>query len=168
MKYYSEITKEVYDTEEALKKAEQHIENQVEKKENAVVNERKEAAKVVEKAFADAAAKRKENSAKREELDKKNREIDRKYEAEFSKLERAQREEQDALGDEYALLDKSDKQCVEQAYEELRKFCKKYGAYHYSVDAAGADLFPMLMGFGQMEKAQSMFSNMFNSIFNLF
>lgn len=168
MKYYSEITKEVYDTEEALKKAEQHIEDQVEKKENAVVNERKEAAKVVEKAFAEASAKRKENSAKREELDEKSIAIDKKYDAEAKKIEEAREKELDAIGVEYRALDKSDKECIEQAYEELRKFCKKYGAYHYSVDAAGADLFPMLMGFGQMEKAQSMFSNMFNSMFNLF
>lgn len=168
MKFYSDITKKLYDNEEALKEAEQKIQTQLEKKETGLVNERKEAAKLVEKAFADASAQRKENNTKREALDAKSREINKKYDVEIKKIEEQKEAEFETLEDEYRALEKSDKEILEQAYEELRKFCKKYGAYHYSVDAAGADLFPMLMGFGQMEKARNIFSDIFGNMFNLF
>lgn len=168
MKYYSDITKKTYDTVEALKEAEKKIESLAETKESEVTNKRKEAAKAVEKVFADASALRKENGKKRDALDEKSRGITKKYDEQIRKLELDREKELEAMDDEYRTLDKADKKAMEQAYEELRKFCKEYGAYHYSVNTGDSDLFPMLMGFGQMERAQNALSNMFNSIFNLF
>ena len=179
MKFYSEITKQNYDTVEALQEAEKQVQNQAVDKQTATVSDRKEAAKVVEKAFANASAKRKENAVKKEELDKKLREIDKKYRLEAAKLEneyrekseelnKATEEKREAVEGQYREIEKLDKEALNEAYEELRKFCKKYGTYHYSVDAAGAELFPLLMGFGQIEKTQSVFASLLNSAFNLF
>lgn len=185
MKYYSEITKKNYDTVEALEEAEAKIKTQADKKlaaekddKNVVNTERKEAAQVVEKAFALASQVKKDNSAKRDELDKQNREIDKKYraknielqkeyDAKIEALTQEQEAEEEKLGEAYDALDKADEEALEKAYAELSAFCKKYGAYHYSVDTAGAELFPMLMGFGRIEKAQNLFQSMFDSMFNL-
>ena len=168
MKYYSEITKKTYDTVEALQDAETKIKNQMEAKMPSVPenNERKEAANAVEAAFAAASKQRKENAKKREELDDKCMAFNRKYDEEIAKIEKARQAEEDEVANEFRKLDKLDEEVLEEAYKQLRAFCKKYGTYHYSVDADG-DLFPMLMGFGRIESAQNVFKDMFNSMFNL-
>lgn len=184
MKYYSELTNEKYDTVEELNAAEAKIKTQFETKtaqkesKDVVTNERKQAAQAVEKAFAHASQIRKDNSTKRDEIDEEMRKIDKKYDAKFLAIQKeydrqneetskARDDESEALEKKYKELDKSDKEALDAAYAELRAFCKKYGAYHYSVDTAGAELFPMLMGFGQIEKAQNAFRDIFSSVFNL-
>lgn len=185
MKYHSELTKENYDTVEELEAAEAKIKTQFENKvpakdnkENAVSNERKADAKAVEDAFALASKQRKDNATKREELDEEVRKIHKKYDAKFEAIQKefdkaseetskAQDAELESIEKQYRELDKADKENLEKAYAALRSFCKKHGAYHYSVDAAGAELFPMLMGFGQFEKTQNIFKDFFNSMFNL-
>lgn len=184
MKYYSDVTKEKYDTVEALEKAEAEaqakaVQTADKQPKEVALSERKEAAKRVEKAFAVASQKRKENANKREELEDKIAAIEEKYDekyrtcqkefdAQCEVLELKRREETAVINKECKELEKADKAILEEAYAELRAFCKKYGTYHYSVDAAGAELFPMLMGFGQVEKAQNAFRDIFGSIFNLF
>ena len=181
MKYYSEITKKNYDTVEALEEAEAKTKTQAENKlveKEAAVTERKAAAKIVEDAFTHASQIRKDNSAKRDILDEELKSIDKKYDTKFLELKKEydakdlelskQREEEyETMDKKFKELDKADKEALDKAYDELRAFCKKYGTYHYSVDTAGAELFPLLMGFGQVEKAQNIFQNMFNSMFNL-
>ena len=185
MKYYSELTNKNYDTVEELKAAEAKIKTQFEEKvpakedkESAITNERKADAKAVEDAFALASKQRKDNAAKREELDEEIRKIHKKYDAKFEAIQKqydessletskAQDAELEEIDKQYRELDKADKENLEKAYAELRAFCKKHGAYHYSVDTAGAELFPLLMGFGRFEKTQNMFKDLFDSMFNL-
>lgn len=182
MKYYSEILKKNYDTVEALEKAEAEAktkdESAVVKNTSGEISDRKSAAKIVEDAFAHASQVRKDNSAKRDALNEELKAIDKKYDAKFLELQKeyetknrelsqARDKECEAMDKKFKELDKSDKDILNGAYDKLREFCKKYGAYHYSVDAAGSDLFPMLLGFGQIEKTADLFKNMFNSMFNL-
>ena len=58
-------------------------------------------------------------------------------------------------------LDKGEESAIEEAYAKLRDFCKKYGTYHYSVNANDSNIFPMLMSFGQAEKMSRLFDELF-------
>ena len=181
MKYYSEILKKNFDTAEACEEAEAKIQNQFVKKEaekavtennsissNSISVYRKEAAAKVEEAFAKASQIRKSNKDKRALICEELTKINDKYNEQIKAIEEERKKEKRELELQYKDLDKEDRQSLEEAYEILRDFCKKYGAYHYSVNAEGADLFPMLLGFGQMEKANNMFNSMFGDFFNLF
>lgn len=165
MKFYSDITKKLYESESDLNQDEKNHQVEIENKKTEAVNERKEAAKLVEKAFESVAAYRKEANAKRDALEEKSKELNKKYDAKIHEIEVAREKDFEGIEEELRNLDKDERQKVEEAYTELRKFCKQYGAYHYSVDAGGADLFPMLMGFGQLERAQNIFSDMLNLFF---
>ena len=178
MKYFSEILNQTFDTAEACEAAEKKSQEEqaaketessvIEVKENKVSVDRKDAAQKVEKAFAEASKMRKDNAAKRDELKEKAAEINRKYDEQIAQLESERKKEYNEVLAQYRMLDKEDRQNLEVAYDELRKFCKKYGTYHYSVNAEGADLFPMLFGFGRMEKMNDVFNGLFDNFFNLF
>ena len=171
MKYYSEILKKNFDTAEACEEAEAKIQNQLAKKEaeKAVAeNNRKEAATKVEEAFAKASQIRKSNKDKRTLIYEELTKINNKYNEQIKAIEENRKKEKQELELQYKDLDKEDRQSLEEAYGILRDFCKKYGTYHYSVNAEGADLFPMLLGFGQVEKVNNMFDSMFGDFFNLF
>ena len=171
MKYYSEILKKNFYTAEACEEAEAKIQNQLAKKEaeKAVAeNNRKEAATKVEEAFAKASQIRKSNKDKRALIYEELTKINNKYNEQIKAIEEDRKKEKQELELQYKDLDKEDRQSLEEAYGILRDFCKKYGTYHYSVNAEGADLFPMLLGFGQVEKVNNMFDSMFGDFFNLF
>lgn len=171
MKYYSELLKKNFDTAEACEEAEAKMQKQLTEKEaeKAVAEtNRKDAAVKVEEAFAKASQARKINKEKKEQFEEELNKINRKYNEQIAKIQADRQKEEQEIMAKYKALDKEDRQNLEAAYDVLRDFCKKYGTYHYSVNAEGADLFPMLLGFGQLEKVHNIFNDMFGNFFNLF
>lgn len=171
MKYYSEITKKTYETVEELQKEESSIKEKLEAKASEQpqeptaqsASERKEAAKKVEFAFENVSKLKKANESIREEIDKKVNDLELKYQKLHMELKDQQRQEMIAIEEQYKELDKVEKKAVEEAYAKLREFCKEFGAYHYSVNANDSNIFPMLMGFGQVEKMSHLFSELFRN-----
>ena len=174
MKYFSEITKKTYDTIEELQAEETSIKEQMaakvgkpEEPEQAPIStaasERKEAAKKVEFAFENVSKLKKANSSIRDSLDQKAQEIDLKYQKLHMELDENQRIEMVDIEKQFKEIDRGENDAVERAYAELREFCKKYGTYHYSVNAGDSNIFPMLMGFGQIEKMSSLFTELFRN-----
>lgn len=127
------------------------------------VSERKEAAKQVELAFENVSKLKKTNESIREEIDKKVRDLELRYQKLHMDLEEQQRQKMAAIEDQYKKLDKGEEEAVEEAYAKLRAFCKEFGAYHYSVNANDSNIFPMLMGFGQVEKMSHLFGELFRN-----
>lgn len=171
MKYYSEITKKTYETVEELQKEEASIKEKLEAKASEQpqeptaqsASERKEAAKRVEFAFENVSKLKKANESIREGMDKKVRDLELKYQKLHMELEEQQTQEMIAIEEQYKELDSSEEKAVEEAYAKLREFCKEYGAYHYSVNAGDSNIFPMLMGFGQVEKMSHLFGELFRN-----
>lgn len=187
IKYYSDVTEKFYNTPEELKEAEAKVANAVETKteepktkevqttESKAVSERKVAADKVQQAFANASLLRKNNNEKiakkREEENKlaaeQNAEVQKlwkEYETKREEIEKGYIEKRKAILREIAAIEKENKDSLNEAYKTLLDFNRKHGKYHYSVDSEGADLFPLLFGFGQMER----FGSLFDSFFNLF
>ena len=174
MKYFSEITNKNYDTVEELKKAEAAIEKQFDEKETEKVvkvkeetkpveSERRVAAKKVDDAIAKISEVRKSVKAKKEELDDKIMAVDEKYEKLFRELEDKKAAEQKELIAQEKALDKEVEAAYEVARKELAEFSKKYGAYHCSINAKNADLFPLVWGFREAERLQNLFSGFFGN-----
>ena len=175
MKYFSEITKKTYDTIEELQTEEASIKEQmtakVEEKTketeqvpvSTAASERKEAAKKVELAFENVSKLKKNNSSIRDSLEQKIQEIELKYQKLHMEVEENQRIEMLDVEKRIKEIDRAEDEAVEMAYAELREFCKKHGSYHYSVNAGDSNIFPMLMGFGQIEKMNSLFTELFRN-----
>lgn len=171
MKYYSEITKKTYETVEELQKEEASIKEKLEAKASEQpqeptaqsASERKEAAKRVEFAFENVSKLKKANESIRDDIDKKVRDLELKYQKLHMELEEQQRQEMIEIEEQYKELDKGEEKAVEEAYAQLREFCKEFGAYHYSVNANDSNIFPMLMGFGQAEKMSRLFGEIFRN-----
>ena len=171
MKYYSEITKKTYETVEELQKEEASIKERLEAKASEQpqgqtvqsTSERKEAAKKVEFAFENVSKLKKANESIREGIDKRVRDLELKYQKLHMELEEQQRQEMIAIEEQYKELDKGEEKAIEEAYAKLREFCKEFGAYHYSVNANDSNIFPMLMGFGQVEKMSRLFGELFRN-----
>ena len=175
MKYFSEITKKTYDTIEELQAEETSIKEQmtakvegkIEETEQAPIStaasERKEAAKRVEFAFENVSKLKKANSSIRDSLEQKIQEIELKYQKLHMELEEGQRNEMFDIEKQFKEIDRGENEAVERAYSELREFCKKHGSYHYSVNAGDSNIFPMLMGFGQIEKMNGLFTELFRN-----
>ena len=171
MKYYSEITKKTYETVEELQKEEASIKEKLEAKASEQpqeptvqsASERKEAAKKVEFAFENVSKLKKANESIREGIDKRVRDLELKYQKLHMELEEQQRQEMIAIEEQHKELDKGEEKAIEEAYAKLREFCKEFGAYHYSVNANDSNIFPMLMGFGQVEKMSHLFGEFFRN-----
>lgn len=171
MKYYSEITKKTYETVEELQKEEASIKEKLEAKASEQpqeptaqsASERKEAAKRVEFAFENVSKLKKANESIRDDIDKKVRDLELKYQKLHMELEEQQRQEMIEIEEQYKELDKGEEKAIEEAYAQLREFCKEFGAYHYSVNANDSNIFPMLMGFGQAEKMSRLFGEIFRN-----
>lgn len=167
MKYFSEITNKTYDTEEELVAAEKSFEKQ--KKENNLENDgRKLAAQKVDEALNKVAQVRAENKTKEDAINEKLdqisekyrqlfKEVEEKYRAEERELEEKQRSEEKELHEELKKNDKQLSDTLTAARKEMSEFCKKYGAYHYSVNAKNSDIFPFLWGIRQTERFQNAF-----------
>ena len=195
MKFYSDITEKMYETKEELEKAESEAAVQAQAqtpvtKESKAVSERKMAADKVSKVFADVSAARKVSAEKRKELGIQQEALDKKYKDRQREIAQQYEKEKRTLDDTYSTkaaaieseyeaesqklgkalikLDEEDKKGLNAAYKELFDFNKKYGKYHYSVDSEGAELFPLLFGFGQIERTGNVLESLFNSFFNLF
>lgn len=176
MKYFSEITNKTYDTEEELVAAEKSLEKQ--KKESNLENDgRKLAAQKVDEALNRVAQIRAENKVKEDAINEKFdgisekygqlfKELEEKYHAEERELEEKQHSEERELREELKKNNKELSDALTAARKEMSEFCKKYGAYHYSVNAKNSDIFPFLWGVRQTERFQNAF-DLFGSLWDL-
>ena len=178
MKYYSELTREIYDTPEQLKEAEGKIKKQFDKKvlsetatdknKPAVDVERKAAAQKVEEAFAKVMELKESHKAQEDEYAKELEAIEEKYYKLHRELEDKENEETKAVKQKINALDKELAEQAAAARKQLTEFCKKYGAYHYSVNTKNADIFPMLQILRGVEHTGNILDNMFGNFWGLF
>lgn len=125
MKYYSELLKKTFDTVEDCEKAEAEENTrlaEVEKKETALANEKKQYAVQIEEAennlnaaYDELASRKKQVQALRDEYRKKVNDLRKELEEEIATLLVPAQEE----------VDKAE----QKKLEALQKFTEKYGAY---------------------------------------
>lgn len=125
MKYYSELLKKTFDTAEDCEKAEAEENTrlaEVEKKETALANEKKQYAAQIEEAenalnaaYDELASRKKQVQSLRDEYRKKVNDLKKELEEEIATLLVPAQEE----------VDKAE----QKKLEALQKFTEKYGAY---------------------------------------